>query len=221
MFDSIRSHRRWLMFFMLVLIFPSFVFFGIQGYNRFMESEGALATVDGTPITQREFEIAQRERAERLRAQFGQDFDPKVLDTPEGRAAVLDGLLIDRALTREVEQSNLVITDERLRQVLGSIPAFQEDNRFSIEKFRAYATSQGMSTQQFEERVRADLRKQLLLQAILESTIVPAQVTEQIDRVLLEQREVRVLPLRTESYLGKVTVTDAQMSEYYDKHTKE
>ena len=48
MFDSIRSHRRWLMFFMLVLIFPSFVFFGIQGYNRFIEREGALATVDGS-----------------------------------------------------------------------------------------------------------------------------------------------------------------------------
>jgi peptidyl-prolyl cis-trans isomerase D len=221
MFDSIRSHRRWLMFFMLVLIFPSFVFFGIQGYNRFIEAEGALATVDGTPVTQREFEIAQRERAERMRAQFGQEFDPKVLDTPEGRAAVLDSLLLDRALTREVEQSNLIVTDERLRQVLGSIPAFQEDNRFSIEKFRAYATAQGMSTQQFEERVRADLRKQLLLQAILESTIVPAQVAEQIDRVLLEQREVRVLPIRAETYLGKVSVTDAQISEYYDKHKKE
>ncbi len=53
MFDSIRSHRRWLMFFMLVLIFPSFVFFGIQGYNSFIEREGALATVDGKSITQR------------------------------------------------------------------------------------------------------------------------------------------------------------------------
>ena len=112
MFDSIRSHRRWLMFFMLVLIFPSFVFFGIQGYNRFMETEGALATVDGTPVKQREFEIAQRERVERLRQQFGPEFDPKVLDTPEGRAAVLDGLLLDRALTREVERRNLIVTND-------------------------------------------------------------------------------------------------------------
>ena len=29
MFESVRTHRRWMMLFMLVLIFPSFVFFGI------------------------------------------------------------------------------------------------------------------------------------------------------------------------------------------------
>ena len=221
MFDSIRSHRRWLMFFMLVLIFPSFVFFGIQGYNRFMETEGALATVDGTPITQREFEIAQRERVERLRQQFGPEFDPKVLDTPEGRAAVLDGLLLDRALAREVERSNLVVTNERLRQVLSTVPAFQEDNKFSLERYKAYVAAQGMTQPQFEERVRADLRKQMLLQAVLESTILPAQVGERIDRVLLEQREVRVLPIRIEAFLPKAGVTDAQVTEFYEKHTKD
>ena len=221
MFDSIRSHRRWLMFFMLVLIFPSFVFFGIQGYNSFIEQEGALATVDGTSITQRDFELAQRDRVERLRQQFGADFDPKVLDTQEGRASILDGLVIDRALTREVEKGNLVVTNDRLRDVIAGIPAFQEDGKFSIERYRAYVTAQGMTEPQFEERVRADLRKQMLVQAVLESAIVPAQVAERIDRVLLETREVRVLPIRADAYLAKVTVTDAQVAEFYEKNRKD
>ena len=122
MFDSIRSHRRWLMFFMLVLIFPSFVFFGIQGYNSFMETEGALATVSGKPITQRDFDNAQRDRVERLRQQLGAEFDPRVLDTPEGRKSILDGLIIDRALTQEVERGNLIVTNDRLREVIAGIP---------------------------------------------------------------------------------------------------
>lgn len=221
MFDSIRSHRRWLMFFMLVLIFPSFVFFGIQGYNSFIEQEGALATVDGISITQRDFENAQRERVERLRQQFGTDFDPKVLDTQEGRASILEGLVIDRALTREVEKGNLIVTNDRLREVIAGIPAFQEDNKFSIERYRAYVTAQGMSEPQFEERVRADLRKQMLVQAVLESAIVPVQVAERIDRVLLETREVRVLPIRADAYLAKVAVTDAQVAEFYEKNRKD
>ena len=57
----------------------------------------------------------------------------------------------------------------------------------SIERYRAYVASQGLTEQQFEERVRADLRKQMLLQAVLESAIVPVQVAERIDRVLLER----------------------------------
>ncbi len=218
MFDSIRSHRRWLMFFMLVLIFPSFVFFGIQGYNSFVSGEGALATVDGVPITQQEFDFAQRERVERLRKQFGPEFDPKMLDTQDGRAAILDGLIIDRALSREVDRGNLIVTNDQLRRVLANVPAFQDDNKFSLERYRAYVAAQGLSEQQFEERVRADLRKQMLVQAVLDSAIVPNQVAERIDRVLLEQREVRILPLRAEQYLSKVSVTDAQVSAFYDSH---
>ena len=51
MFDFVRSHRSWMMLFILVLILPSFVFFGIQGYNNYVDQDGALATVDGAPIT--------------------------------------------------------------------------------------------------------------------------------------------------------------------------
>jgi len=43
-------------------------------------------------------------------------------------------------------------------------------------------------------------------------------VTDRIDRVLLEQREVRILPLRAEQFLSKVSVTDAQVSAFYDSH---
>ena len=82
-------------------------------------------------------------------------------------------------------------------------------------------STQIMTQPQFEERVRADLRKQMLLQAVLESTILPAQVGERIDRVLLEQREVRVLPIRIEAFLPKAGVTDAQVAEFYEKHTKD
>lgn len=221
MFDSIRSHRRWLMFFMLVLIFPSFVFFGIQGYNRFMESEGALATVDGKPITQYDFDMAQRDRAERMRQQFGAEFDPKVLDTPEGRRAVLDGLIIDRALAREVEQGNLIVTNDRLRSIIAGIPAFQDNGTFSMERYRAFVASQGMTEQAFEERVRADLRKQMLVSAVLESSIVPKSVAERLDRVLLEEREVRVLPFRADAFLSKVSVTDAQVADFYEKNRKD
>jgi peptidyl-prolyl cis-trans isomerase D len=209
------------MFFMLVLIFPSFVFFGIQGYNRFMENEGALATVAGKPITQRDFDVAQRDRVERLRQQLGAEFDPRMLDTPEGRKSILDGLIIDRALTQEVEQGNLIVTNDRLREVIAGIPAFQENGVFSLERYRAYLTSQGLTEAGFEERVRADLRKQMLIAAVLDSTIVPKAVADRLDRVLLEEREVRVLPVRADNYLGKVAVTDAQVAEFYDRNKKD
>ncbi len=221
MFESIRSHKRWLMLFMLVLIFPSFVFFGIQGYNSFMGSEGALATVDGVPVTQRDFDAVHRERLQRLQQQMeqaGQPFDPSVLDSREARAGLLEGMLFERALKKEVEDGNLVISNERLRDVIAGIPAFQEDGRFSIERYRQFLASRGESERQFEEQMRDDLRVRMLYGAVLQSSIVPGSVVDRLEALLREQREVRILPLRADAFLPKVTVTDAQIAEYYDGH---
>ncbi|HET9022987.1 MAG TPA: SurA N-terminal domain-containing protein [Burkholderiaceae bacterium] len=218
MFESVRTHRRWMMLFMLVLIFPSFVFFGIQGYNSFMGSDNALAKVDGSPITQQEFDQAQRDRIERLKQTLGQDFDPKLLETPEARASILDGIVMNRALANEANKANIVVTTDRLRELIGTIPAFQEDGKFSYDKYKAYVASQGMTEAMFEQRVREDLRKQALVQAVVESAVVPKTVANRLDTMMREQREVRELRYTAEQFLPKVKVTDEQVAAFYDKN---
>ncbi len=149
------------MFFMLVLILPSFVFFGIQGYNRFMETEGALATVDGTPITQREFEIAQRERVERLRQQSRPEVRSEAARHSRSAGRGARRLLLDRALTNEVERSNLVVTVIGCGRSSANVPAFQQDDKFSLERYKAYVARAGHERGgSSRRRVRSDLRKQ-------------------------------------------------------------
>jgi peptidyl-prolyl cis-trans isomerase D len=207
-----------MMLFMLVLIFPSFVFFGIQGYNSFMGGEDALAKVDGSPITQQEFDQAQRDRIERLKQTFGQDFDPKLLDTQEARASILDGIVLNRALANEANKSGIVITTDRLREIIASVPGFQEDGKFSYDKYKAYVASQGMTEPMFEQRVRDDLRKQSLIQAVVESATVPKAVAARLDTMLREEREVRELRFTVEQFLPKVKVTDEQVAQFYEKN---
>ncbi len=43
MFDAIRKHNKIIMWVLFLLVFPSFVFFGIEGYSRF--NEGANKVV--------------------------------------------------------------------------------------------------------------------------------------------------------------------------------
>jgi peptidyl-prolyl cis-trans isomerase D len=215
MFDFVRTHRNWMMLFILVLILPSFVFFGIQGYNSYVDKDGALATVDGAPITQQEYDVALRDRVERLRQGLGPNFDPKLLETPEARAAVLDQLVLDRALASEATKSNVVITVDRMREFIANIPAFQQDGKFSYDRYKAFLASRGQSEAAFEQSLRNDLRKQTFVQAVVESAITPKQVIERIERILLEQREIRELRFPAEQFASKASVTDAQIAEYY------
>ncbi|KDD99991.1 SurA N-terminal domain protein [Bordetella bronchiseptica SBL-F6116] len=56
MFEIIRTHRRWMQLILLLLIVPSFMLVGVQGYDSFINREPELATVAGQPVTRSEFD---------------------------------------------------------------------------------------------------------------------------------------------------------------------
>jgi peptidyl-prolyl cis-trans isomerase D len=47
MFDSIRNHSKILMGLLFLLVIPSFVLFGIEGYTQFEDKGAVVAKVNG------------------------------------------------------------------------------------------------------------------------------------------------------------------------------
>jgi peptidyl-prolyl cis-trans isomerase D len=221
MFDSIRSHRRWLMLFLILLVFPSFVVTGIYGYNQFVEPDNAVARVAGQPITQPELEAAHREQLDRLRSMFGEQFDPRMFDTPQARAATLDNLIAERALQQEASKEHVTVTEARLRDVIAGETAFQQDGKFSYDRYRQLLSAQGLSEIGFEQRVRADLARQTLLQAVAASAVVPRTVNEQVRRLAQEQRQIRELRFSPQDFRSKVSVSEDDMKRYYEANPRE
>ena len=108
MFDFFRRHTKALQFVLVLLVFPSFVFFGIQGYSRFMGNEQqVVAKVAGQPISQAELDAALRERIDRARRQMP-SLDPKLFETPEMKGLALDGLIRDRLMLVAADKLHLV-----------------------------------------------------------------------------------------------------------------
>ncbi len=216
MFETIRSHRRWLMIFLTLLVFPSFVATGIYGYNRFMSDEQAVAEIGGETISPQQFEAAHRERLDQVRQALGENFDPAVFDTPAAREASLNALLGDRALRREAAEAHLAVGENRLRQVIAAIPAFQDEGRFSYERYRTLLAAQGMSEAMFEQRLREDLARQALLDGVARSAVVPAALTDRLAALLQETRKVRERRFRPEDFVARVAIGDDAIRSYYE-----
>src|SRR4051812_6782659 len=114
MFDFVRSHTKLLQFVLLLLIVPSFVVFGIQGYSRFTDAANAtVAKVGGYEIKQSELDQAHRVQVERLRARMP-SADVKLFDTPEAKRQTLDSLIRDQLLLTAAAKENLRVTDSQL-----------------------------------------------------------------------------------------------------------
>jgi len=218
MFESIRYHRRWMVIFLSLLVFPSFVATGIYGYNRFISSEQAVARIGGEPITPQQFEAAHRERLQQIRQALGENFDAAMFDTPAAREASLNALLAERALRKEAATEHVTVSEARLRQIISGVPNFQEDGKFSYERYKTLLAAQGMSEALFEQRMSDDLARQTLIEGVQRSAFVPTQLADRLVRLVQETRSIRERRFRPDDFVAQVRVTEDAVTSYYDNN---
>jgi len=220
MFDAVRNNKRIVQVFLALITLP-FAFFGVESYMRNDGSGGDVATIGDVTITQQQFQQTLREQQERLRTQMGAQFDPKLLENPEARKAVLDDLINQRLLLIEANKRHLFAGDNAIRQAVGAIEAFKVDGKFSVERYEAALRAQGMSPAGFEAQLRQDLTLQQLAGAIGQSGVVSRSVADRVLALQTEKREVAEYRLHLDSYLGKVKLADDAAKKFYDENAKQ
>ncbi len=218
MFDFIRSHQRLMQLLLLVLIVPSFVFFGIQGYDRMRQQTQSVAKVGGQAISQAELDNAQREQVQRMRQSYGGSIDASVFDTPEARAQTLDNLISQRVLMVQAQKESLGTSDRKLQEAILAIPALQVDGHFDRDRYEALVAQQGMTPAMFEQRMREDLSLQQLDSAIENSVIVPKQVVDRFATIVSQRREVRPMTFKPADYASQVKLAPDAVQKDYDAH---
>jgi len=216
MFDFIRNHSRWMQLILLLLILPSFVFFGVQSYTSFMTSEPELASVDGQALTLGEFNQARRAELERYRNMLGGQFDAAAFDTPQFREQLLNQLIDQRVIATAASKGKYSVSDETLRRTIAGIPALQDNGQFSSERYRQVLAGQGMTPASFEAGMRRDLALAQVLQPIGLTASVPADVPQKLLALLTEQRTVARLEFKASTFEKSVKVTDADIKAWYE-----
>jgi peptidyl-prolyl cis-trans isomerase D len=217
MFDLIHKHKILVQALLGLMVLP-FAFWGIDSYQRGAVRGQDLAEVAGQKITQQEFVQAQRDQQERMRSLLGRNFDASLFDTPEQRAELLDGLIQQRLLAVKAIKSNLVVTDEHLREIITALPVFQENGRFSKARYDALLRAQGMSDVGFEARVRRDAELQQLTGAVADSSLVAKAQVARMLAIQGQQREVSEVLLSYEQFAGDVKLAPDAVKAYYDAH---
>jgi peptidyl-prolyl cis-trans isomerase D len=217
MFDVIRKHQRLLQFVLLLLILPAFVFFGLSGYQGMMSPDAGVGSVAGRPITQQDFDEAQRERLAQMRQMLGDAVDPAMLDTPAARTELLEGLISQRAMAAQAAARQVAVSDDRLRQTVLSIPGLtRPDGSFDDARYKALLSAQNLTPAAFEARLRSELSMQMLPEAVQSSAIMPRALRDRLAALQDESREVRVLAFPALDYRAKVNPDEAALKAYYD-----
>jgi peptidyl-prolyl cis-trans isomerase D len=218
MFDFVRKHTRVMQFLLFLLIFPSFVLFGLEGYNRFREGGAAVATVNGQDITQGEWDAAHRSQVERMRSSMP-NVDVKLFDTPEAKYSTLERLVRDRLLQVAASQLRLGASDSRLAAELQQNPTIaalrRADGTLDMERYRQLLATQGMSPESFEAQVRGDLASRQVMSGVGVTSFSSNALADVTLNAFYEQRQVQVARFAPSDFVSQINPTDAELEAFY------
>lgn len=215
MFDFIRTHSKLMLGLVVLLIIPSFVFFGLQGYSSFTDAaNAAVAQVDGRKITQGEWDLAHQRTIDRLRQQMP-GVDVGLLDTPQMKRETLDAMVRERVLLAEANARHLFPTDQRLQRLFVSDPQFADWRNPDGSVNRDLLAAQGMSSDLFAQQLRTEYGMQQVLGGVTRSVVAPAAVAAAALDALLQQRELQVERFDAADFRDRVQPTDDELQAYH------
>jgi peptidyl-prolyl cis-trans isomerase D len=221
MFDFVRNNTKIMMGILFLLIIPSFVLFGLEGYSRFNDKGAVVAKVNGNKINQTEWDAAHKREVDRIRTSMP-NIDAKMFDTAEAKYSTLERLVRDQVISAAAQKLQLVASDTRLARELQQSPVIAAlrtaDGKLDMERYKQLAASQGMTPEMFEMQVRADLSNRQVIQGVQASAYATPAQTQTAMNAFMQRREVQILNFPAAEYLGKITVSDADLQAYYDKN---
>jgi peptidyl-prolyl cis-trans isomerase D len=205
------------------LLILSFGFWGLYTRSPFFQNgqspDAIVASVGDREIRADQLQAALRPVVERLRAQFGGALDQAQIKQLGITDAVLEQLVNQSLLDQEAAYLRLDISDDVIRAAITSNPAFVgPDGRFNPEQFRQILQANRMTEQSLTDRMRADIPRGDLLQALTAGVRVPAPVIDAIYRFRSETRvaDIVVLPLTAATGIG--APSDDDLQKFYEAH---
>jgi len=225
MLDFFRNHQRLMMALLILIVVPGLGIVGIQGFSSFFDENANVASVNGHKITRVEYDGAMRQQVDRARQMLGAQFDPKMFETPEMRASLIDSLVQQRVLSDETQRLHLTASDAAVRRALLADPTIaslrKPDGSIDVDQYKQLLAMQGMTPEQYDERVRYGLASDQIPSSIQSTAFTSKTLAQTLTEIAEQRRDVQGLAFRTVDYTAKIQPTDAQVKSYYDAHSAE
>ena len=217
MFDWITKNRI-VVYAVLGFIILTFAFFGVDAYFRGGAGANDVATVGDSSITMQEFGRSIRQAQDRMRQSAQQKPELNTyLNSPEFRRAVLDEMIQRRVLLQYAAKSDMAVSPNELRSVIGSVQAFYDDSgKFSPERYEQLLRAQNMTPAAFERQVEQDLVLGRIRDSIGATAFMPEKVVDRLVRLRGQEREVSQLLVSPTQFRSEIKVSEEDAHKYFE-----
>ena len=220
MLQNIRDNSQgWIAKTIIGLIVVLMALTGFEAIFQAASHSQDAAKVNGQTISQNELSQAVDMQRRQLMQQLGKDFDPALLDEKRLREAALKGLIDRKLLLQGAEDAKFAFSEAALDQLILQTPEFQDNGKFSAERFDAVIRQMGYGRMQFREMLAQEMLIGQLRTGLAGSSFVTDKQIEAFARLEKQTRDFASVTFKADP--AAVKVTDEEVKAHYDQHAKE
>ncbi len=219
MLQKLRDQTQSLFFKVLVgaIIFVLAIF-GFGAFNLFLTTDPSVASVNGEDITQTMLTVeAERERR-RLAAQFGENFDPNMIDPAMLQNSVINQLISRMLLTQATEDLGIGASDRQINEIVTSNPNFLIDGVFEENTYRRMLNLLGYTPPEFLSLTGDLIGVEQLRNGITETAISTEWELREQARILSQRRDIAYLTFAEASFLDAAEVSEDDVRVRYEEN---
>ncbi|MFK7913181.1 MAG: SurA N-terminal domain-containing protein [Pseudomonadales bacterium] len=222
MLQKMREQTQGLGFKLIVgLLILVLAVFGFGGFNLFANNDPQVASVNGTDISQAQLINETQREQQRMAAQFGPDFDPNLIDPAALQGQVLNRLISQELLVQKADELGLGASPTAVGASIRNNPNFQIAGKFDEETYRRTVRLLGFSPQGFMAETERALQLEQFSNAVTESSLLTDWELRNAAKFLNQQRDLAHLDFAQASFAENVTVSDADVTTFYEENTSQ
>lgn len=219
MLQKLRDQTQSLFFKVLVgaIIFVLAIF-GFGAFNLFLTTDPSVASVNGEDITQNALTVeAERERR-RLAAQFGENFDPNMIDPATLQNSVISQLISRLLLSQAAEDLGVGASDKQVNGILTTNPNFMIDGLFEQNTYVRVVNMLGYTPLEFQTLTGELIGVEQLRNGIIETAFSTEWELREQARILSQRRDIAYLAFDEASFLDSAEVSEDDVRVRYEEN---
>lgn len=202
--------------FIFLIITASFLFSGYDNFNM-GGTTGSVATVDGTPISQREYQNALNRQMEFYNQMMGgSGLTQKQMEDMGIKESVLNSLVQQKLILNTASQLGMMISLDEIKNEIKSLNYFKTNDQFDVNLYRNMLQGNGYTPTQFEQLIGDDL-KQKKVEELFKSALVSEGYVTEVLKFKNKTALVQGIKLSRQSLSPLVSISEAEVKDYLAK----
>ena len=186
------------------------VLFGLWGIQNYLGGgkETPVVSVGDKDFFQNDVNRAYQD--------YAQSVNRAKLDEETIRKQALYKLVREEVLLQYVQKQNLIISDETAKDYIKGLDYFKVDGKFDKGQYQSLLSSQGMSSDEFINRIKKALLMEQFQRSIVDSSFVtPAEIAS-FFKIQNQKRDIEYLSLPLN--LAEEKPSEEEINSYYQQH---